>query len=171
MVIAYSAVHINDNSEQCLDLFLTLTLPGSQKKKHCWSNISIAHFSQRVSTCIPRWVKCDCCLIAHSNTIQQSKTGCERGNIVCSWKDKGSQCQQMQLPDVNFGQGGQGKHSFKKCHGISNAQKSLQPWRHILFKMESSGALTLCCCIDPALRWGRVTCMASPADPPSLFRR
>lgn len=140
MVIAYCAIHINDYSEQCLDLFLTLTLPGSQKKKHCRSNISRAPLLPKGFTCLPCWVKSNCYLIAHNNTIQQCKAGCEGGNIVCCWKDKGSQCQQMQLPDVNFGQGGQGKHSFKKCHGIFHAWKLLQAWHPIVFKVEFSGA-------------------------------
>lgn len=143
----------------------------TKEKNCCRSNISIAHFSQRVSTCIPCWVKCNCCLIAHGNTIQQLKTGCKTGNIVCSWKDKGSQCQQMQLPDVNFGQEGQGEHFFKKCHRIFNTQKSLQSWHHILFKIKSPGTLTLCCFIDLVLWWGRVTYMASLADLSSRFRR
>lgn len=153
MVVSYSAVHVNSLHSVWI-CFLHLHFLAHKRKNTVDPTFLLHHSSRRISTRIPRWVRCNCCLIAHSNTMQEPKTGCERGNIVCSWKDKGSQCQQMQLPDGNFGQGGQGKLPFKKCHGTFNAPESLQLWHHILFRMEYSGALTLCGCINPVLSGG-----------------
>lgn len=59
-----SAVRVNGWSAQCLDLFLPLQLPGSQKKKNAANPpFLLHHFSQRISTYIPHGVKCNHCLI------------------------------------------------------------------------------------------------------------
>lgn len=59
-------------------------------------------------------------------------------------RDKASQCQQKQLPDVNFWPRRVWANSpWVSAMGPLMPPKSLQPWHHTLFKAEISGALTL----------------------------
>lgn len=151
--------------------FLHLHFLAHKRKKCCWSDISIAPLFPK-GFCVHSLLgEMQLLFNRHRATLYNSlRQDAKEAILYAAERDKGSQCQQMQLPDVNFGPGGQGKHSFKKCYGTFNARKSLQPWHHILLKTESSEVLTLCCCIDP--RWGGGGgSHGLIADLPTLFRR
>lgn len=155
MVIADSAKRMNGYSEQCLRLFLTLTLPGSQKTKCCWSDISITLFPKgfRVHSLLGGMQ-----LLFNSTEQHYTTVGDRMQERQYCTQLRGTR--EANVNRCNYQMWTLAKE-VRANTPLRNATGSLMPESHrnlgitSYSKWETSEALTLCCLIDPALRRGR----------------
>lgn len=126
-------------SEQCLNLFYTFLLPGLQKKKM----LSTQHF---YSVLLPKafhihscGVQHDCCFIAHSNTIQQSRQDARQAILYAAERTREVSVNRCNYQMWTLAKKVRGNTLLRSAIGSLMPPKSLQSWHHLLLEMEPLG--------------------------------